>query len=261
MFKTSTMKKCVFLLVVVLAVLFQLSKLFKIRFDGEGLDQAELVNKPRIGHLSNDNLISDYDIQIKIIQEELSTLKMNQAKQQEALTDHIRDLPANSNQLDSSGGRKNIHNDKTSSTKNNNDAESSDHDMSQTAPWRDATLKRRSSHAWPQVDNRIAQSIQEGVGIMPQNVSWVEEKSKDGKLFYIWNSTRYEAPPKGLSTVVTAYYDLSSKHPIHEYTAWFKKMLSATDPMIIFLDHTRSYYYGVDWLEYVKVRKKESCAN
>lgn len=127
------------------------------------------------------------------------------------------------------------------------------HDLTYDAPWRDATLRGRSSHPWPQVDNRIAKSIQEAIGIMPQNISWVEEKFEDGKLFYIWNSTRYEAPPKGLATVVTAYYDLKSKHPIHQYEGWFHKMLSATDPMIIFIDHTQ--FWGVNWLEYVKVRR------
>jgi hypothetical protein len=161
-----------------------------------------------------------------------------------------------------SGHRKSIstmHDNETSSKKGDKDAEryGGGIDLTHTAAWRDATLRRRSSHPWPQVDNRIAQTIQEGIGIIPQNVSWEQEKSKDGKLFYIWNSSRYEAPPKGLATVVTAYYDLKSKHPIQQYAGWFQKMLSATDPMIIFIDHTQ--FWGIDWLEYVKVRKKEGC--
>jgi hypothetical protein len=98
-YETSTMKnRYLFTFLVVGSLtLFQLFNLFNLhyQFDGEGLNQAELINQPEIRDLSKETLPS-YGIQIKIMQEELSALKTNQAKQQEALAAHIRDLPTSS---------------------------------------------------------------------------------------------------------------------------------------------------------------------
>lgn len=112
---------------------------------------------------------------------------------------------------------------------------------------------------WPEMDDRVAQSIRDGVLIVPETTVAENNDNKNdgsGKEYYMFNDTKHEAPTKGLATVVSCYYDAKSKHPSNQYGDWFAKMLTATDPMIIFLDHTRNF--GVDWLDFVETRRQHA---
>ena len=77
---------------------------------------------------------------------------------------------------------------------------------------------------------------------------------------YMWNNgttkTKCEAPPKGLATVVTAYYDLKSKHPREQYEGWIRNILRATDPMVIFIDPTNSDYF--DWWPFMERNRQHA---
>jgi hypothetical protein len=90
--------------------------------------------------------------------------------------------------------------------------------------------------AWPQQDNSIQQAIRGA-----HRIGVNQTPTIDGT-YYMWNGTQCESPPKGMATVVTAYYDLSSKHPRHQYEEWIQNMIKATDPMIIFIDPTSDYF-------------------
>ena len=46
-----------------------------------------------------------------------------------------------------------------------------------------------------------------------------------------------------VATVVTAYFEIASKHTSGEYDAWMQNMLSLQDPMVIF--RFRKYHHGV----------------
>ena len=72
---------------------------------------------------------------------------------------------------------------------------------------------------------------------------------------YLWNGTQCESPPKGMATVVTAYYDLKSKHPRHQYEEWIQNMIKASDSMIIFIDPTSDYFY---WWSMIKKRRQHA---
>ena len=73
--------------------------------------------------------------------------------------------------------------------------------------------------AWPQQDNSIQQAIRGA-----HRIGVNQTPTIDGT-YYMWNGTQCESPPKGMATVVTAYYDLSSKHPRHQYEEWIQNML------------------------------------
>ena len=119
---------------------------------------------------------------------------------------------------------------------------------------------------WPQFDNRIQDSIHNGIRIIPSLVSEGTatvslrrrgKRSVNKTVYYISNSSSmFESPPPNLATVVTAYYDMPSKHGFLEYSHWFDNMLSATDPMIIFIDPDRIYH--INWTEFVITRRQHA---
>jgi len=90
--------------------------------------------------------------------------------------------------------------------------------------------------AWPQQDNTIQDAIRRAHRID------VDQTPTINDTYYLWNGTQCESPPKGMATIVTAYYDLKSKHPREQYEAWIQNMIKATDPMIIFVDPTSDYF-------------------
>lgn len=71
---------------------------------------------------------------------------------------------------------------------------------------------------------------------------------------YNYNGTQKvcESPPKGVATVVTAYYDMASKHPTIQYREWFNKMLQASDPMVVFVDPNS------EWKQFVLDRRRHA---
>lgn len=77
------------------------------------------------------------------------------------------------------------------------------------------------SPPWPQLDHRIAKSILDGtmIGFDPSQVSF-----------------------DATYTIVTAYYQFTSKHGVGEYEKWFTRLLRASEPMIIFLEPGSSWY-------------------
>ncbi len=80
---------------------------------------------------------------------------------------------------------------------------------------------------WPQLDLRIPQAILEG-----------EMVGFDTSL----------PPPKDRysNTIVTAYYEFTSKHSVGQYETWFHRILRASEPMIIFVEP------GSKWFDFVK---------
>jgi hypothetical protein len=46
---------------------------------------------------------------------------------------------------------------------------------------------------------------------------------------------------------------MPSKHPTNQYQDWFKKMMSATDPMIIFVDPDSEWPPDFSWADFVIV--------
>jgi len=99
---------------------------------------------------------------------------------------------------------------------------------------------------WPQFDDRVPKAILEGIRIHPDIIA---NKTHQ---FYMWKGERYEAPIPHLATVVTAYYDMPSKHDGDTYQSWFQLMLSATDPMVVFVDPTSK------WLKFVLHRRQHA---
>lgn len=77
------------------------------------------------------------------------------------------------------------------------------------------------SPPWPQLDHRIAKSMLDGtmIGFDPSQASF---------------DASY--------TIVTAYYQFTSKHGVGEYEKWFTRLLRASEPMIIFLEPDSSWY-------------------
>ncbi|GFH46807.1 hypothetical protein CTEN210_03281 [Chaetoceros tenuissimus] len=77
------------------------------------------------------------------------------------------------------------------------------------------------SPPWPQLDHRIAKAILDGtiIGFDPSQVSF-----------------------DASNTIVTAYYQFTSKHGVGEYEKWFTRLLRASEPMIIFLEPGSSWY-------------------
>ena len=45
---------------------------------------------------------------------------------------------------------------------------------------------------------------------------------------------RFEGKARSKGTIVTAYFQLNSKHPVEQYLKWMTRMLSLPDPMVIF---------------------------
>lgn len=83
---------------------------------------------------------------------------------------------------------------------------------------------------WPQLDHRIPKAILDGdfVGF-------------DGKLS---PSSFHQS-----NTIVTAYYEFTSKHTVRKYEKWFERILQGSEPMIIFVEP------GSKWFQFVKERR------
>ena len=90
--------------------------------------------------------------------------------------------------------------------------------------------------AWPQQDNTIQEAIRRAHRID------VDQTPTINDTYYLWNGTQCESPPKGMATIVTAYYDLQSKHPHQHYKGWIQNVIKATDPMIIFVEPSSDYF-------------------
>mmetsp|Transcript_18990 Transcript_18990/g.31494 ORF Transcript_18990/g.31494 Transcript_18990/m.31494 type:complete len:491 (+) Transcript_18990:148-1620(+) len=63
----------------------------------------------------------------------------------------------------------------------------------------------------------------------------LRSKKEDAKVIH---STTADSPvlprPTAKGTVVTAYFEISSKHKVQDYLAWMSYMLSIDDPMVVF---------------------------
>ena len=112
--------------------------------------------------------------------------------------------------------------------------------------------------SWPQVDDRLAQAMRNGIQICPQinhsrQESLTLRTQTVTKQYYEWNNTEWESPPKGLSTVVSCFFYTKAKHGRHEYKDWIPNMLGATDPMVIFVESVPAWYDHFDWVQFFKV--------
>jgi len=86
---------------------------------------------------------------------------------------------------------------------------------------------------WPQLDHRIPKAILDG-----------EMVGFDANL-----------PPSSFhqsNTIVTAYYEFTSKHSVEKYENWFQRILRTSEPMIIFVEP------GSKWFEFVKKQRKHA---
>ncbi len=85
------------------------------------------------------------------------------------------------------------------------------------------------SPPWPQLDHRVSKAIVEGemIGFDP---------SKPVNNTYS-------------NTIVTAYYEFTSKHSSSDYDKWFQRLLKASEPMIIFVAPKSK------WFDFVKERR------
>jgi hypothetical protein len=111
----------------------------------------------------------------------------------------------------------------------------------------------RSKISWPQVDDRIGEALRNGHSIMP-TITYTDASRKE----YMFNNTKYEAPPEKLATVVTCIYEARSKHPGAFYVEWFSNMLHVTDPLIVFLDPIPDQYSKIDWYELVRSKRQHA---
>ena len=106
---------------------------------------------------------------------------------------------------------------------------------------KDSTQSNWKSHcAWPQQNDNLHQAIRQGhrFGVQDQTSTEIDENSNT----YLFNErTKCKRPIKGLATIVTAYYDIPSKHPTSRYEKWIPNLLQASDPMVIFIDPTSDY--------------------
>ena len=98
--------------------------------------------------------------------------------------------------------------------------------------------EREKPKLWPQFDNTISNAIIHGIHIEANAT--------------LMNQTGYDAPVPGLATIVTAMYSMPSKHPTNQYEDWFKLMLCATDPMVIFVDPNSP------WVDFVLQRRQHA---
>ena len=123
----------------------------------------------------------------------------------------------------------------------------------------DASLSVLSNHEsgvkWPQKDDRIAKAVQNGSRIdVPINV-YSDPKTNVSYYDcerYTNETMKCEAPPKGLATVVTAYYYMRSKHSHQMYRDWMDLMLTSTDPMVVFVEP------DLFWPQFVSERRKHA---
>uniref|UniRef100_A0A7S3Q266 Uncharacterized protein n=1 Tax=Chaetoceros debilis TaxID=122233 RepID=A0A7S3Q266_9STRA len=85
------------------------------------------------------------------------------------------------------------------------------------------------SPPWPQLDHRISKAVLNGdlIGFNPSKP--LAEMHKN--------------------TIVTAYYEFTSKHSPGEYERWFERILGASEPMIIFLEP------GSRWVDFVAKKR------
>lgn len=110
---------------------------------------------------------------------------------------------------------------------------------------------------WPQTDDRIRRAIQEGDRIGPVVTSTF---LLNGTEHYHWNGRDYEAPVDRLATVVSAFYDLSSKPGKEtsgrrekvEYLEWIQNFLSSTDPLVFFCER------GSEWADLVRQNRQHA---
>jgi hypothetical protein len=88
------------------------------------------------------------------------------------------------------------------------------------------------SPPWPQLDHRISKAVLDGdlIGFDPSK-----------PLTEMHNNT-----------IVTAYYEFTSKHSPRDYERWFEKLLGASEAMIIFLEP------GSRWVDFVAKKRKHA---
>lgn len=97
---------------------------------------------------------------------------------------------------------------------------------------------------WPQTDDRIRQAIRNGERIGPKSITILTRN--DGTRYYDWKGIEHEAPQNKLATVVSMFYDISSKkekaraksglHRKEAYIRWMENFLSSTDPLVFFCE-------------------------
>lgn len=126
----------------------------------------------------------------------------------------------------------------------------------QTSSW--PTIATSNSHynettkeqrKWPQMDDRVPNAILNGFRFGEH----ANQTKNDTEKHYEWNGTLYEKPIQSLATIVTAYYDIKSKHPAEQYKSWFENLLGATDPMIIFLEPNETAW--IPWIPWFQERR------
>jgi hypothetical protein len=123
---------------------------------------------------------------------------------------------------------------------------------SKTAPQDDDW---RNHYAWPQQNNNVLKTIQNGHRWGVQDQTPIV--STNGTGYYTYNeTTKCESPHKGLATIVTAYYDIPSKHSDSNYLKWIPFMLECSDPMVIFVDPSGSDY--TDWWQLVRKHRQHA---
>lgn len=85
------------------------------------------------------------------------------------------------------------------------------------------------SPPWPQLDHRIPRAVLDGdlIGFDPSKPMTETHNN----------------------TIVTAYYEFTSKHSPREYERWFERILLASEPMIIFLEP------GSRWVDFVAKKR------
>lgn len=115
------------------------------------------------------------------------------------------------------------------------------------------TYTNTYKHAWPQQDDLLHRLLTTNNN--DTHRIDVDQTATDGDTHYTWNGIRCESPPKNLATIVTAYYDVPSKHPMQQYEAWFQNILAATDPMVIFVAPDNDYK---SWWPFVEERRRHA---
>jgi hypothetical protein len=119
----------------------------------------------------------------------------------------------------------------------------------------------RKEPKWPQQDDRIIQAILRGrkVGFDVHLDGVGDVGDPPDANHYTFQNTSYESPIRGLATVVSAYYDMNSKHPHHQYVNWVPLFLSSTDPLIFFCDPGQVLWSSNQtWCDFVAERRQHA---
>ncbi len=95
---------------------------------------------------------------------------------------------------------------------------------------------------WPQLDLRIPKAIMDG-----ELVGFDNDSANNDLKLPLNASTSNNMHTS--NTIVTSYYEFTSKHAVWKYRKWFKYILQTSDPMIVFLEP------GSPWIDFVKEKR------